>query len=112
MSGNNYNCFHYFIFFKIALAVKIVKTRESTKFKVRCSRYLHTLVVTDREKADKLRQSLPPGRKMFSCLRWAYFLHDLTSALVMIIVQQIHAHCTVLCLYCTVLYCVCNKAVC
>lgn len=31
------------------------------KFKVRCSRYLYTLVVTDKEKADKLRQSLPPG---------------------------------------------------
>ena len=32
-----------------------------TKFKVRCSRYLYTLCVNDTEKADKLRQSLPPG---------------------------------------------------
>ena len=28
---------------------------------VRCSKYLYTLCVTDGEKADKLRQSLPPG---------------------------------------------------
>lgn len=31
------------------------------KFKVRCSRYLYTLVITDKEKAEKLKQSLPPG---------------------------------------------------
>lgn len=43
------------------LAVKIIKLREKTKFKVRCKRYLYTLVVDDVEKADKLRQSLPPG---------------------------------------------------
>ena len=28
---------------------------------VRCSKYLYTLCVQDSEKADKLRQSLPPG---------------------------------------------------
>jgi large subunit ribosomal protein L38e len=32
-----------------------------TKFKIRCSRYLYTLVLEDAEKAEKLRQSLPPG---------------------------------------------------
>ncbi|KAI6130938.1 P-loop containing nucleoside triphosphate hydrolase protein [Pisolithus croceorrhizus] len=32
-----------------------------TKFKVRCSRYLYTLSVDDPEKAEKLKQSLPPG---------------------------------------------------
>jgi len=42
-------------------AVKIMKTKSYTKFKVRCSRYLYTLVVTDSEKAEKLKQSLPPG---------------------------------------------------
>ncbi|KAG8974318.1 60S ribosomal protein L38 [Tulasnella sp. 425] len=37
------------------------KTKKTkTKFKVRCSRYLYTLVVDDVEKADKLRASLPP----------------------------------------------------
>ena len=28
---------------------------------VRCSRFLYTLVITDKEKAEKLKQSLPPG---------------------------------------------------
>lgn len=46
---------------KDAKSVKIKKTAEVTKFKVRCSRYLYTLCVTDGEKADKLKQSLPPG---------------------------------------------------
>ncbi|WFD34717.1 60S ribosomal protein L38 [Malassezia cuniculi] len=32
-----------------------------TKFKVRCSRFLYTLVVDDAEKAEKLKKSLPPG---------------------------------------------------
>jgi Ribosomal L38e protein family len=36
-------------------------TKQKTKFKIRCSRYLYTLVVDDAEKAEKLQQSLPPG---------------------------------------------------
>ena len=43
-------------------AVKIKKNRDNVKFKVRCSRYLYTLVISDREKAEKLKQSLPPGQ--------------------------------------------------
>ena len=35
--------------------------KERTKFKIRCSRYLYTLALDDPEKAEKLRQSLPPG---------------------------------------------------
>lgn len=47
---------------KDAKSVKIKKNKDSvTKFKVRCSRYLYTLVINDREKAEKLKQSLPPG---------------------------------------------------
>lgn len=47
---------------KDARSVKIKKTRAGvTKFKVRCSKYLYTLCVQDSEKADKLKQSLPPG---------------------------------------------------
>ncbi len=42
-------------------AVKIKKNKENVKFKVRCSRFLYTLVIQDREKAEKLKQSLPPG---------------------------------------------------
>jgi hypothetical protein len=43
--------------------VKIKKTRGQTKFKVRCSKYLYTLCVTDTDKAEKLKQSLPPGER-------------------------------------------------
>ena len=46
---------------KDARSVKIKKTDGVTKFKVRCTKYLYTLCVTDSEKADKLKQSLPPG---------------------------------------------------
>ncbi|XP_034242519.1 uncharacterized protein LOC117646009 [Thrips palmi] len=46
---------------KDAKSVKIKKNAENTKFKVRCSRFLYTLVITDKEKAEKLKQSLPPG---------------------------------------------------
>mmetsp|Transcript_971 Transcript_971/g.1981 ORF Transcript_971/g.1981 Transcript_971/m.1981 type:complete len:154 (+) Transcript_971:318-779(+) len=44
-----------------AKLVKIRKRDAQTKFKIRCSRLLYTLVVTDGEKAEKLTQSLPPG---------------------------------------------------
>ena len=58
---------------KDAKSVKIKKNKENVKFKVRCSRYLYTLVIQDREKAEKLRQSLPPGLAASSnttlCLR-------------------------------------------
>jgi hypothetical protein len=50
--------------FATCAAVKIKKTAVCTKFKVRCSRYLYTLCVNDTEKADKLRQSLPPGKTL------------------------------------------------
>ncbi|TGZ54883.1 60s ribosomal protein l38 [Temnothorax longispinosus] len=42
-------------------SVKIKKNADNVKFKVRCSRFLYTLVITDKEKAEKLKQSLPPG---------------------------------------------------
>ncbi|KAJ7600858.1 ribosomal protein L38e [Mycena floridula] len=42
-------------------ASKIAGGKAQTKFKVRCSRYLYTLCVDDPEKAEKLKQSLPPG---------------------------------------------------
>lgn len=46
---------------KDAQSVKIRKSKESTKFKVRCSKYLYTLAVPDADKAEKLKQSLPPS---------------------------------------------------
>ncbi|XP_040593032.1 60S ribosomal protein L38-like [Mesocricetus auratus] len=45
---------------KNAKSVK-TKNKDNVKFKVRYSRYLYTLVITDREKTEKLKQSLPPG---------------------------------------------------
>ncbi|VVC38492.1 Hypothetical protein CINCED_3A019846 [Cinara cedri] len=53
---------------KDAKSVKIKKNIENVKFKVRCSRFLYTLVITDKEKAEKLKQSLPPGKKLKSIL--------------------------------------------
>ena len=38
-----------------------MKSHDRVKFKVRCTKYLYTLVMMDKEKADKLKQSLPPG---------------------------------------------------
>lgn len=51
------------------LAARIKKSKkggkagreQQIKFKVRCKRYLYTLVLKDADKADKLKQSLPPG---------------------------------------------------
>ncbi|KAI4157912.1 MAG: hypothetical protein LQ342_007917 [Letrouitia transgressa] len=48
---------------KDASSARIKRNRKSQqiKFKVRCHRYLYTLVLKDSDKADKLKQSLPPG---------------------------------------------------
>lgn len=50
-------------------AARIKRNRKSqqVKFKVRCRRFLYTLVLKDTDKADKLKQSLPPSR-------WIQFL--------------------------------------
>ncbi|KAJ3124157.1 60S ribosomal protein L38 [Nowakowskiella sp. JEL0407] len=42
------------------IVVRIKKNGTQHKFKVRCAKYLYTLVLSDAEKADKLKQSLPP----------------------------------------------------
>ncbi|KAI1328831.1 ribosomal protein L38e [Xylariaceae sp. FL0255] len=46
-----------------AKSARIKKNKKSsqTKFKVRCSKHLYTLVLKDSEKAEKLKQSLPPN---------------------------------------------------
>ncbi|PKI63819.1 60S ribosomal protein L38-like [Punica granatum] len=46
---------------KDARTVKIKNYKDGVKFKLRCSKYLYTHCVFDLEKADKLKQSLPPG---------------------------------------------------
>jgi len=43
------------------IAPRVVGGKVKTKFKIRCSRYLYTLALDDPEKAEKLRQSLPPS---------------------------------------------------
>ncbi|RUP48711.1 ribosomal L38e protein family-domain-containing protein [Jimgerdemannia flammicorona] len=47
---------------RTTITARIKKNAKEVKFKVRCSRYLYTLVIKDAEKAEKLKQSLPPGR--------------------------------------------------
>ncbi|KAF7888132.1 uncharacterized protein EAF02_002673 [Botrytis sinoallii] len=40
---------------------KNVGKTSAIKIKVRCQKYLYTLVLKDLEKAEKLKQSLPPN---------------------------------------------------
>ncbi|TVY81602.1 60S ribosomal protein L38 [Lachnellula suecica] len=40
--------------------IKRNKKTSTVKFKVRCQKYVYTLVLKDSEKAEKLKQSLPP----------------------------------------------------
>ena len=44
-------------------AARIKKNRKTNqiKFKVRCKRNLYTLTLKDTDRAEKLKQSLPPG---------------------------------------------------
>ena len=46
-----------------ARCVKLKQNKENTKFKVRCSKYLYTLVVPDKKKADKIQKSIHPNVK-------------------------------------------------
>lgn len=46
-----------------AKRIKVKKSNDATKFKIRCSRYLYTLRVADKQKAEKLISSLPPGAR-------------------------------------------------
>ena len=41
--------------------MQIKQNSNNVKFKLRCSRYLYTLTVKDKSKADKLKASLPAG---------------------------------------------------
>lgn len=49
---------------KDASSMIVKKSGNAYKFKVRCSKYLYTLVVADLDKAEKLKQSLPPALKL------------------------------------------------
>jgi hypothetical protein len=45
-------------------AARIKKNKKvgNVKFKVRCQKHLYTLVLKDSDKAEKLKQSLPPSK--------------------------------------------------
>ncbi|ERF76552.1 60S ribosomal protein L38 [Endocarpon pusillum Z07020] len=48
---------------KDATSARVKKSSKTSdiKFKIRCHRFLYTLVLKDSDKADKLKQSLPPS---------------------------------------------------
>jgi Ribosomal L38e protein family len=48
-----------------AARIKKAPGSNKIKFKVRCSRYLYTLTLRDKERAEKLKQSLPPGTSQY-----------------------------------------------
>ena len=62
-----------------AARIKRNKKTSQTKFKVRCSRHLYTLVLKDSEKVEKLKQSLPPS--MFPSLMRCSFTVVRTKSL-------------------------------
>ncbi len=49
-----------------AARIKRNRKTQQIKFKVRCHRLLYTLVLKDSDKADKLKQSLPPSMCLVS----------------------------------------------
>ena len=51
---------------KDAKSVKIKQNSENVNMKVHCSRLLYTLIITDKEKAEKLKQSLQPVKSRSS----------------------------------------------
>ena len=53
-----------FPFFCPAARIKKSTKTSEIKFKIRCKRFLYTLKLKDSDKADKLKQSLPPGTHM------------------------------------------------
>lgn len=46
---------------KQAKSVRIYRGEKSTKFKLRCPKYLYTIIMPDAERAKKLEASLPPS---------------------------------------------------
>ena len=54
-------CERFTDLYSVAARIKKSTKTHNIKFKVRCNRYLYTLILKDSEKADKLKQSLPPS---------------------------------------------------
>ncbi|MCJ1464365.1 hypothetical protein MMC07_002978 [Pseudocyphellaria aurata] len=72
---------------KDASSARIKRNRKTNqiKFKVRCRRFLYTLVLKDSDKADKLKQSLPPST--FNLLLFFFVIPSLPT-LFLSVVQQ------------------------
>ncbi|GKT99087.1 60s ribosomal protein l38 [Fusarium langsethiae] len=51
-------------FISTAARIKKNKQTNNIKFKVRCQKNLYTLVLKDNDKAEKLKQSLPPNLQL------------------------------------------------
>ena len=67
------------------ITIKKNKKTTVTKFKLRTPRYLYTLMVDDRVKAEKIMQSIPPNLKkeqLTGSSKWAWaFVLKFTTAL-------------------------------
>lgn len=52
------------IHFVLDTGARVKKSAKSKdiKMKIRCKRYLYTLILKDSDKADKIKQSLPPSK--------------------------------------------------
>ena len=46
-----------------AARIKKNKKNNQVKFKIRCKKNLYTLILKDSDRAEKLKQSLPPGTR-------------------------------------------------
>jgi hypothetical protein len=56
---------------RLGARVKKSSKNKDIKMKIRCKRYLYTLILKDSAKADKIKQSLPPSK--FHCLEQNLF---------------------------------------
>ena len=68
-------------FSSVAARIKKSTKTSNIKFKVRCNRYLYTLILKDSEKADKLKQSLPPSTFELVWVVWETWFTDYGVAL-------------------------------
>jgi hypothetical protein len=56
---------------RLGARVKKSSKNKDIKMKIRCKRYLYTLILKDSAKADKIKQSLPPSK--LHCLEQTLF---------------------------------------
>ncbi|VDM00606.1 unnamed protein product [Schistocephalus solidus] len=67
-----------------AKSVKIKTNKDNVKFKIRCSRFLYTLVVTEKEKVAKIRRAIPPTSDHCpswpAVQEWAQWLTELANS--------------------------------